>query len=70
MVATRTHDVRELTWVIAGLNGFVNDSVTNAQSVEVEGNSWEGAVLDFLVVLIEQVKECRAVVLDCERIER
>jgi hypothetical protein len=59
----RTHDVQELTRIVGGLNCFVNDTVDDGQSVEVEGHSWKGAVADLLVVLVESIKECRAVVL-------
>jgi hypothetical protein len=49
------------------LNGFVNDTVDDGQSVEVEGHSWNGTVSDLLVVLIEFIKECRAIVLEAVR---
>lgn len=32
-------NVEGLTRVVAGLNGFVNDTVNDGQSIEVEGNS-------------------------------
>ncbi len=56
-------DVKGLTRVIGRLNSFINDAVNDCQSVEVEGHSWNGAVSDQLVVLIELVEERRAVVL-------
>ena len=49
------------------MNGFVDDTVDDGQSVEVEGNSRVGAVPDLLVFLIEMIKECRAVVLKLVR---
>jgi hypothetical protein len=67
MMSLRTHDVKGLTWVIARLNGFVDDTIDDGQSVEVERHSWNGAVPDLLVVLIEFIKECRAVVLESVR---
>jgi hypothetical protein len=45
------------------LNSFVDDTVDDRQSVEVEGHSRNGTVSDQLVVLIEFIEECRAVVL-------
>jgi hypothetical protein len=63
----RSHDIvrdpKCLTRVIGGLNSFVNDTVDDRQSVEVESHAWNGAVSDQLVVLIELIEECRAVVL-------
>ena len=56
-------NVEGLTRVVAGLNGFVNDTVNDGQSIEVEGNSRVGAVPDLLVLLIEVIEKCRAVVL-------
>lgn len=52
-----------ITRVEVCLNGFVNDSVAHAESVEVESHSWEAAVANFLVVLVEQIIEARTVVL-------
>jgi hypothetical protein len=67
--------VSELTRVEVGLNSFVNYSITDTQSVEVEGYSWNSAVADLLVVLIEQIVEPGPVVLSkkndrSERVER
>jgi hypothetical protein len=59
----RTRDFKGLTRVVASLNGFINDTVDDGQSVEVEGHSCVGAVPDLLVFLIEMIEECRAVVL-------
>jgi hypothetical protein len=63
----RSHDIvrdlKCLTRVIGGLNSFVNDTVDDRQSVEVESHAWNGAVSDQLVVLIELIEECRAVML-------
>lgn len=59
----RTHDVNGLTRVVGGLDGFINDTVNDGQSIEVEGNSRVGAVPDLLVLLIEVIEKCRAVVL-------
>ena len=63
MTLYRTKDVNELTGIIGRLNCLVNDTVDDGQSVEVESHSWNGAVADLLIVLIESVKESRAVVL-------
>jgi hypothetical protein len=45
------------------LDSLINDPVANAQSVEVEGHTRDGAVANKLVVLVEERKEARAVVL-------
>lgn len=55
--------MNRLTRIVAGLNGFVNDTINDGQSVEVERHSCIGAVPDLLVLLIEMIEECRAVVL-------
>lgn len=44
------------------LNRLVDDSVANAQCVEVQGDTGNGALADEAVVLVEQVPECWAVV--------
>ena len=49
------------------MDGFVNDTVDDGQSVEVKGHSWNGAVPDLLVVLVKFVEERRAVVLESVR---
>ena len=67
MISFRTHDIQGLTGVVGGLNRLVNDTVDDGQSVEVEGHSRNGAVADLLVVLIESIKECGAVVLNAVR---
>ena len=67
MTRFRTHDVQGLTRVVGGLNCFVDDTVDDGQSVEVEGHPWKGSVADLLVVLIESIKERRAVVLKTVR---
>ena len=63
MILSQAHDVIRLTRVIGGLNSFINDTIDDGQGVEVESHSWNGAVSDQLVVLIELIEECRAVVL-------
>lgn len=66
----RSHDTfatsrrQKLTGIIGRLDGFVDDTVDDSQSVEVQSHSWDGAVADLLIVLIESIKECRAVVLE------
>jgi hypothetical protein len=68
MTLFRKKDVKELTGIVGRLNGFVNDTIDDGQSVKVESHSWNGAVADLLVVLIESIKECGAVVLKTVRI--
>lgn len=52
----------KLTRVVRSLNGLVNDTIADAQGVEVEGHSLHCSVADQLVVVVEVPVESRAVV--------
>ena len=54
--------VVKLTRVVGSLDGLIDDSVANAQSVEVESNAGNGSVANQLVVLVEVLVEGWAVV--------
>lgn len=48
--------------VVSGLDGFVDDAVDYAEGVEGHGVALGAAVLDRLVLLVEVVEECGAVI--------
>ena len=52
----------KLTRVVGSLDGLIDNSVANAQSVEVESHSRDCSVTDQFVVLVEVLVESWAVV--------
>ena len=56
------HGIIRRTRVVGSLNGLIDDSVANAQSVEVKSHSRNRSVADQFVVLVEVLVESRTVV--------
>ena len=56
------HGIIRRTRVVGSLNGLIDDSVANAQSVEVESHSGDRSVADQFVVLVEVLVESWTIV--------